>query len=209
MAKKADKKVKKTNDDVELLQTSRKKTGKFEKAKPIKPKKRGNGLVIAICILIPVLLLGAAACYFLIPQLGNLGDNGLILENVTIAGVNVGGLSKEDAVNKVNQELAGSLLKEPITVEILDQQVELAPEVIGAKLDVPAAVEAAYAFGRTGSSVQKKEEKLLAGTSGLVTDISAHLTINETAIAAQLDSNLVSYSFLHTKKFNHTAALTE
>ena len=116
MAKKADKKVKKTNDDVELLQTSRKKTGKFEKAKPIKPKKRGNGLVIAICILIPVLLLGAAACYFLIPQLGNLGDNGLILENVTIAGVNVGGLSKEDAVNKVNQELAGSLLKEPITV---------------------------------------------------------------------------------------------
>ena len=43
MAKKADMKVKKTNDDVELLQTSRKKAGKFEKAKPIKPKKRGNG----------------------------------------------------------------------------------------------------------------------------------------------------------------------
>ena len=66
MAKKADKKVKKTNDDVELLQTSRKKTGKFEKAKPIKPKKRGNGLVIAICILIPVLLPWCKTPFFIV-----------------------------------------------------------------------------------------------------------------------------------------------
>ena len=76
------KKAKKVNEEAELETAYRKKAGKFEKAKPVKAKKRGNGLVIAICILIPVLLLGAAACYFLMPELGNLGDNGLFPSQV-------------------------------------------------------------------------------------------------------------------------------
>ena len=83
------KKAKKFNEEQELEQSYRKKAGRFEKPKPVKAKKRGNGLVIAICILIPILLLGAAACYFLMPEMGTFRDNGLILENVTIAGVNV------------------------------------------------------------------------------------------------------------------------
>ena len=182
------KKAKKFNEEQELEQSYRKKAGRFEKAKPVKAKKRGNGLVIAICILIPILLLGAAACYFLMPEMGTFRDNGLILENVTIAGVNVGGLSKEDAIAKVNQAMAEALMKEAITVTVMDQEIVLTPEVTEIKLDVNAAVEAAYAFGRTGSSVQKKEEKLLATTSGLTTDITSYLSINRDAVAAQLDA---------------------
>ena len=178
------KKAKKFNEEQELEQSYRKKAGRFEKAKPVKAKKRGNGLVIAICILIPILLLGAAACYFLMPGMGSIIDNGLILDNVTVAGVNVGGLSKEEATAKVNQALTDSLWKDTITVTVLDQQIALTPEITQVKLDVEAAVEAAYAFGRTGNSVQKKEEKLLAATSGLQADIASLLTIDRAAVEA-------------------------
>ena len=198
MAKKANKRSKHYNEDVELDTTYRRTVGKYEKLPPKKAKKRGNGFVIAICILIPVLLLGAAACYFLIPDIGNLfsnssllegiTDNGLILENVTIVGVNVGGMTKDDAIAAVKSALSETLLKEPMTVTVLDREITLSPEMTQVTLDVEAAVDIAYGFGRTGSSVQRKEEKLLAATTGLSADIADLLSINETAVAAQLDA---------------------
>ena len=182
MAKKNSKKANYYAEDRQLDDSYNKTSGKYAKKKA---KKQRNGFAIAACILIPLLVLGMLGYYFFFMYEP---DDQKILPNVTVAGVDVGGLSKEQAISAVQTEYAAVLAKDPMTVVILDQELQLTPEQTGVSLDVTAAVEAAYELGRTGSSVQRKEEQLLAATTGIQTDITSFLTFNEDGIRAQLDT---------------------
>lgn len=186
-------KTKKNNTymtDQELERSYKKTAGKYAKPKPIKPKKQRNGWIILICILIPLILLAASGYFFFMYE----PDDHLILENVSIAGVDVGGMTKEQAITAVEAGIAETYGSQPLVVTIVDEQLELTPDLTGFSLDVAAAVNDAYGFGRTGSQVQRKEEQLLAATTGLTTDITPYLSVNETAIRAQLDSMEIASS---------------
>lgn len=166
------------------LETSYKKTaGKYAKT-PIKPKKQRNGWIIAICISIPLIILAVTGYFFFMYE----PDNQLILDNVTIAGVDVGGMTKEQAITAVQNGVAEKYGTQPLVVTIVDEQLELTPDLTGFSLDIPAAVEEAYGLGRTGSKTERKEEQLLAATSGLTTDITPYVRVNESAILAQLET---------------------
>lgn len=187
MATKTKKSARSRAEDMELEKSYQKTAGKYAKKTP---KKQRNGWIIAICILIPLLILGALGYFFIHYEL----DDQLIMENVSIAGVDVGGMSKEEAVSAVQLAVSEKYATQPMVVTVLDEQLELTPDAIGFTLDIEAAVDAAYSLGRTGSSVQRKEEQLLAATTGLDTDISAYMTVNEDAIRAKLDSMDVASS---------------
>lgn len=181
MAAKTKKAARSRAEVQELEKSYRNTAGKYAKKKT---KKQRNGWVIAICILVPVLILVALGYFYFLYE----PDNQLIMDNVSIAGVDVGGMSKEEAIRAVQAGVSDKYATQPMVVTILDEQLELTPDTVGFTLDVEAAVDAAYALGRTGSSVQRKEEQLLAATTGLDTDISGYITVNTDAIRALLDS---------------------
>lgn len=191
MATKTGKKKASVAEEMELENSYKKTAGKYAKPKKKKKeKKQRNGWVIFICILIPLLLLAATGYFFFMYE----PDNHLILDNVTIAGVDVGGMTKEEAITAVQNGVNETYGSQPLVVTIVDEQLELTPDLTGFSLDIPAAVEEAYGLGRTGSKVQRKEEQLQAATTGLVTDIMPYLSVNKEAIRAQLDSMEIAAS---------------
>ena len=97
MATKTSKTSRSRAEEKELEKSYKKTVGKYAKA-AAKPKKQRNGWVIAICILIPLLLLAACGYYFFFMYEP---DDGLILQNITVAGVDVGGMTPEQAYTAV------------------------------------------------------------------------------------------------------------
>ncbi len=156
-------------------------------------KKNGFGsrkiMIIAICIALAAILIGiiAGVIFF-----STRDDNGLILPNIKIAGVDVGNLSKDDAISAVRLATKDTYSKNTMVVQVLKKEAQLTPGNTGVSLDVVAAVNAAYAYGRTGSSAQQQKDQLLAMTSGYTVDILPYLSLDSAAIKAAL-SNLGSY----------------
>lgn len=145
--------------------------------------------IIAICAAIVVFIGILIAAIFLFGD----SDDNLILRNVSVAGVNVGGMTKEEAIAAVSEAAENTYTNTTMVVTVLDTSIEISPANSSAKLDVEAAVDAAYNFGRTGSSSQKKADKL-AALAGVDIDISACLNLDEAVIRNLLDTLGKKYS---------------
>lgn len=106
-------------------------------------------------------------------------ENGVIMEGVSVAGVDIGGMTKEDAVNAVRLATENTYTKTPMVISILDETITLIPELTGISLDAEAAVDAAYELGRTGSKADRQAQQQQAMTTGLQADISHCLTLDK------------------------------
>ena len=141
-----------------------KKSPKVKKTtQPNRANKKASGqsggnrkiVLIAICAALVAIVVGLVAGYF---YLSSTINNGLILDNITVAGVDVGGMSKEEAISAVSKATANTYTKNTMVVKVLNHKAELAPSLTGAKLDVEAAVDGAYDYGRTGSRKERKDQ---------------------------------------------------
>lgn len=174
--------------------TARKETDRVERSyQRTAGKKRGKSSqktsIVAICAAIVVFIGVLAAAFFL---LGDSNGN-TIIGNISVAGVKVGGMTKEEAVAAVSKATESSYTGTSMVVTVLDSSIEISPADSGVKLDVEAAVDAAYDFGRTGSSSQKKADKL-AALAGVDIDISDCLNLNKETIQNRLDTLGQKYS---------------
>ncbi len=162
--------------------------------KSAKGKKNRNGrkaAIITICIAVIAIIAGiiAGVSYF-----SKYDDNGLIYENITVAGVDVGGMTKTDAINAVRLATKDTYSVKTMVVQVLDETAELSPALTGAKLDADAAVEAAYNFGRTGTSSQQQKDQLTALTHGYAVDITPYLSLDTEAIKNAINALGANYS---------------
>lgn len=148
-----------------------------KKSKKSKKTHRTGGIVVGVITLIAIVLFLAAGYIYL----QEVEMNGIILENVYVAGVNVGGLSQKEAIIVVENATAQTYTKTSMVVTVLGSKVEIAPENVG-KLNVRGAVRAAYKFGNTGSQDKRQQEQNIAMTKGYHVDITPYLGIKETAI---------------------------
>ena len=114
-------------------------------------------------------------------------DNGRILKGVMAAGVNIGGLTPEQAVIALNKATANTYTKLPMTVTVLDTQINLSPEDTGAQLDVQAVVEDAYNYGRTGSRAEQNEARENALSNSVIIPITPHLNLDTEYIRGELN----------------------
>ena len=80
--------------------------------------------------------------------------DGYIQQNVFAAGIDLGGMTPEQAKTALHQATDNTFSKLDMSVKVLDTQILLSPNNTGAHLDVDAVVEAAYAYGRNGSQSQ-------------------------------------------------------
>lgn len=116
-----------------------------------------------------------------------------ILENVTVAGVDVGGMTQSQATQAVNA-VANSYTQSAMVVRVLDSHISISPETSGAKLNVKAAVRAAYKYGHSGSAAKRQEEQDTAMKSGYTVDLSSYLNLNTDKIKTALDELGRKYS---------------
>lgn len=141
--------------------------------------------VVVIAILLSVFLGGRSA--------SDPYDN-RILNNVTIAGVNVGGMTKSEAVRAVRSVTNDTYTKEDMVIQLPDETITLSPDKTGAKLDVSAAVEAAFSYGRTGSLEDQKRDYEASLTGNHTIGLLPYLGLNEEAIHGVLDAFSDKYS---------------
>ena len=122
--------------------------------KMIKARNKRISLIAITLSLCVVLLAGIlTGAYFLFlhrPQ-----DDGKILPNVYVGGINIGSLSREDAKTVIQLTLIPTLTGEDMVVKLPNDTLCLSPTDTGISLDIDDLVDAAYAYGRTGSRVEQ------------------------------------------------------
>lgn len=122
--------------------------------KMIKARNKRISLIAITLSLCVVLLAGIlTGAYFLFlhrPQ-----DDGKILPNVYVGGINIGSLSREDAKTVIQLTLIPTLTGEDMVVKLPNDTLCLSPTDTGISLDIDDLVDTAYAYGRTGSRVEQ------------------------------------------------------
>ena len=146
------------------------------------PKKRSRrkkaskiraGGIIAVCIAV---ICVACMIGFGSLRLNNL--NGIIAENIYVAGVDVGGMTQAQAIDAVKAATKNTYGKETMTVKVLDSEITL-PAKCCKSLNVSKAVNAAYQYGNTNTAMLPED--------GYSIDITPYLQLDESAIRKQLN----------------------
>ncbi|MBL8776110.1 MAG: VanW family protein [Acidimicrobiales bacterium] len=111
-------------------------------------RRRGRRIVLTLAVVIPVLLLGAAVAAWAVDT----KDDGRVVRNVTVAGVDVGTMTEAELTDTV-AELADEYQDTPVTLETPERTIETTVGELGARVDQEATVAAAMEIGRDGSVV--------------------------------------------------------
>lgn len=150
-----------------------------------KPRKKESttqrGAIIGVCVGVILLALAVlfVGIYFV-------RDDGVIIDNVSVAGIHVGGMTKTEAEDAVYAATNDTLGKKAMVVTVLDMTVEIPANAIR-DLDVEGAVEDAYAFGNKGSKSKKQAEREIAESVGFAVDLTPHLNVDRKLIEKALD----------------------
>lgn len=152
-------------------------SGKKAKGKHLKKNERKN-TIIAICAVIAAVVICLVTTYLCIfYSVGN-----TVLKNVTVAGVDIGGMTEAQALESVNKAIKNTYLESDMVIEAFGKTLTLTPDDTQIALDTKRAVADAYAYGRTGFYTKWQKERHQASTSGYAVDLTPYLTINSTAV---------------------------
>ena len=190
MAKQSRKNSRAQKEEAEIETAFRDISGTKRTSKKSRKTNR-TGAVIAICAaLIAITVCILAGCiYFTNAEL-----DGVILENVSVAGVDVGGMTQSQAINAVTAATNKTYFHTPMVVTVLDSTAEI-PASCVKSLDIKGAVKAAYKFGNSGSQSKRQEQQKIAMESGYAVDLTPYLELDTDTvkqILAQLGSNYSS-----------------
>ena len=149
-----------------------KKTKKEEKEmeEEIKPKKRGKKIAIFICVII-IFALFFSTIFALVNM-----NNQKIMTGITIKGIDVSGLSKEEAKAKL-QTIYNEKLEKEIHLKYNEYESSLNPTLMEVNYDVDQAIEEAYKIGRENNIFINNYQILftLIGKK----DVNVNMTLNE------------------------------
>lgn len=112
-------------------------------------RKKEKITIISLAAAAAVLLI--AVIIVIVATVSTPNDNGLIMNNVFAAGVDLGGMTTAQAKTALKEATDDTYTQLDMTVQVLDTTVTLSPKDTGAKLDIDAVVEAAYSYGRDGA----------------------------------------------------------
>lgn len=143
-----------------------KKKGKHAKGQVVRPS-----AVIATCIAVVIIGCALVAGCLYVNHL-----NGVILENIYVAGVDVGGMTQAQAIEAVTVATEHTYGKQSMTVRVLDSEITI-PANCCQSLNVRKAVHAAYQYRNSDELAQQA-----AFGHGFHIDIIPYLKLNETAI---------------------------
>lgn len=165
----------------------------------VKPKRKSRVkkvLLLTVCtILILALVCGLLWVWYF---LGWPTDDGLILNNVTVAGINLGGMSKEQAAQALHTATDQTYPSQDMVVLLPDTTLRFSPADTGAQLDVDAVIQAAYDYGRRGTYEEREAAKQSAQTQVHHIGLLPYLTLNTELIHNQLEEYGRNYNSDYT-----------
>lgn len=149
-------------------------------------------VLISLCSVALVLLIAAGGClwYFY----GGSPDDGRILHNITVAGMDLGGMTPEEAKTALHAMTDNTYEKTDMAIELPDTILLLSPKDTGAKLDIDAVVAEAYAYGRTGNRSEKKAEQEALLTGEHLIALLPYLTLDKDFIRKTLEQYGAGYN---------------
>lgn len=101
-----------------------------------------------------------------------------ILNNVFIADINVGGMTKDEAVSALKQATSHTYPVTDMVVDLSGKELRLSPADTGVSLDIQAAVNAAYDYGRTGTKTEKEQAYLNSLTGNHIIGLLPYLELD-------------------------------
>jgi len=113
-------------------------------------------------------------------------DDGTILNNVLIADINVGGMTKDEAITAVQAAMGDSYSAQDMVIDLSGTQLRLSPKDTDAKLDVKAVVNAAYDYGRTGTKAEQEKAKQESLTQAHIIGLLPYLGLDTDYIEKEL-----------------------
>lgn len=168
------------------------------KSKSAKTFNRSRIIVIAICSVILLAILGTFAYFTFFSGV----PFGHIMEHVSVAGVDVGGMTKAEAMETLEQTLTDTYSKTPLEITVLDETFEIPADVISEPLDLKSAVKAAYKCGRSGMPSHRKAQQKQAAEEGIQVDLQPILSVDTekldsalAGIASHFDSVLTESTY--------------
>lgn len=147
-------------------------------------EKNRKVVLVALCVSALILILGFMGIFF-----ASTADpyEKTILNNVIIADVNVGGMTREEAVSAVKQATSHTYPALDMVVSLSGKEIRLSPADTGVSLDVKAAVNAAYEYGRTGTKAEKEQAFLDSLTGTHIIGLLPYLELNGDYILGVLE----------------------
>lgn len=115
-----------------------------------------------------------------------------ILPNVVIADMDVGGMTRAEA-RKALEATAARLAEEDMVLVLPQETISLSAESTGVKLQVRKAVEAAYAYGRTGTQQERQAAYEASQTETYRVGLLPYLGLDEDAVCAALQAYAEAY----------------
>ena len=124
---------------------------KEEKNDEIKTDKKLSKYAIIIAIISTILIIAVIVFSTIFALLNK--NSTKIVSGVTIKGIDVSGLSKEEAKNKISSSIM-PILEQNIILQHSEYKTELMPKQIEANFGIEEAVNLAYSVGRDGNIIK-------------------------------------------------------
>lgn len=148
-------------------------------------------LTISLSLLV-ILVAGAITGIYLLAQNQEVDDK--ILDNVIVGGVNIGGMTKEEAMNAISLSVEPVITGQSMVIRLDNDTLELSPELTGIMLDVEDLVDAAYNYGRTGTKLEQHAAKAQAQSKSYNIALLPYLRLNLSKIRSTVENFCDSYS---------------
>ena len=116
--------------------------------------KKQKKIMLAIAAVVVIGISALAAYSLSIKGIVKDWDN-KIYPGVTVQDVNIGGMTKDEAKNKLSESFNDAIGKKKLPISIGDKQYELIYSDIMPKYDIDGTVEKAYNFGRDDGTFKK------------------------------------------------------
>ena len=148
-------------------------------------------LTFSLCLCL-ILVAAAITGVFVLMQNREVDDK--ILDNVIVGGINIGGMTKEDAINAVSLSIEPALTSQSMIVRLENDILELTPQMTGIVLDVEDLVDAAFAYGRTGTRLEQNLARIQAQSKTHTIALLPYLRLNLSKIRSAVESFCENYS---------------
>lgn len=160
-------------------------------------------ILVGCCVAILLLVI---AIIVMVVSLKNVEtDDGRILNNVIVAGVNIGGMTPEQAQSAVENAVGDIYSANAMEVKLPDTVLTFLPEDTKVSLNVKAAVQTAYNYGRVGTPDEIKRAEAQSLVGQYVVDLMPHLQLD----AAYIHDTLQEYGEAFSSSYSSTSYTLE
>ena len=156
--------------------------------------KARNKRIMMIAVSLCLLLVLFAAGYVAVQQyIATPKDDGLILDNVIVGGVNIGGMSQEDAENVLLLTIESAIVSQEMVVRLDYDALVISPTDVNLRMDVKALIRDAYQYGRSGSPAQNAITRAKAKITDHHIALLPYLSMDLNAVYEQIKTFCAGY----------------